>query len=276
VRSIIVAPSTPTETFVEPSCHGPTSSGGDKLLPGKERTLGDRSSPSRTPGKTRVMLVDDHSLVRDGLAELISGQEDLEVCAQASDASTALRLIREHRPDLVIVDLMLRDGSGSELIKQIVELDSSIKTLVCSMHDEALYAERVLAAGAMGYVSKQEPSRLVLEAIRRVLSGRIYTSEEVTERVLRRASGKSGREGESLIDVLSDRELEVFGLLGQGLGTRKIAERLKLSTKTIDTHRENIKNKLGLRNSHELLRLAVAWTLDPGSVARGKGPNPAS
>jgi DNA-binding NarL/FixJ family response regulator len=216
-----------------------------------------------------VLLVDDHSLVRAGLAELINGQGDMEVCGQASDAATGLRMIREHKPELVIVDLMLRDGSGVELIKQVTALDSSVKMLVCSMHDEMLYAERVLAAGAMGYVSKQEPSRVVLEAMRRVLSGRIYTSEEIADRVLRRSSGRIKKQDESPVDVLSDRELEVLGLLGQGLNTREIAERLQLSTKTIDTYREHIKMKLSLKNASELLRFAVAWTLDPRAATRG-------
>jgi DNA-binding NarL/FixJ family response regulator len=215
--------------------------------------------------KVRILLVDDHSLVRAGLVKLVSSQADLEVCGEAADATTALRLIRRHKPDLVLVDLMLREGSGIELIKQVAALDSSLPMLVCSMHDEALYAERVLAAGAMGYVSKQEPSRVVLEAIRRVLSGRIYTSEEIADRVLRRSSGKL-KQGQGLpTDTLSDRELEVLGLLGQGLNTREIAEKLNLSTKTIDTYREHIKTKLGLKNANELLRFAVAWTLDPNS-----------
>jgi DNA-binding NarL/FixJ family response regulator len=226
--------------------------------------LNAQRGPDQEHGDTtRVLLVDDHSLVRAGLVKLINGQADLEVCGEASDATTALRLIRRHEPDLVVVDLMLREGSGIELIKQVAALDSSLKMLVCSMHDEALYAERVLAAGAMGYVSKQEPSRVVLEAIRRVLLGRIYTSEEIADRVLRRSSGKI-KEGEgSPTDTLSDRELEVLGLLGKGLNTREIAEQLNLSTKTIDTYREHIKTKLGLKNANELLRFAVAWTLDP-------------
>lgn len=214
-------------------------------------------------GKQRVLIVDDHSLVRAGLVELVKSQPDLEVCGEASDAGPALRKTRDEKPDLIIVDLMLRNGSGLELIKQILAEDSSIKILVCSMHDEALFAERVLAAGAMGYVSKQEPSRVVLEAVRRVLSGRIYTSEDVADRVLRKASGKV-KEGEaSPVEVLSDREMEVLSLLGEGLSTREIADKLNLSTKTIDTHREHIKTKLGLNNANELLRFAVAWSLDP-------------
>lgn len=213
----------------------------------------------------RILLVDDHSLVREGLVKLINAQADLEVCGEAADAGTALRLVRKHKPDLMIVDLMLRDGSGAELVKQVAALDSSVKMLVCSMHDEALFSERVLASGAMGYVSKQEPSRVVLEAIRRVLSGRIYTSEEVAERVLLRASGKAGKGDGSSVDALSDRELEVLGLLGHGLDTKAIAERLQLSTKTIDTYREHIKTKLSLKNANELLRFAFAWSLDPSS-----------
>jgi DNA-binding NarL/FixJ family response regulator len=228
----------------------------------------------RRGGKSRVLLVDDHSLVRAGLAKLVASQEDLEVCGEASDAAAALRLIRRHEPDLVIVDLTLREGSGLELIKQAAALDSSIKMLVLSMHDELLYAERALAAGAMGYVSKQEPSRVVMEAIRRVLEGRVYTSEEIAERVLRRSTGKAKSEGGLPTDVLSDRELEVLGLLGDGLNTREIAERLNLSTKTIDTYRENIKSKLGLNNANELLRFAVAWSLDPeGSASADEAPD---
>jgi DNA-binding NarL/FixJ family response regulator len=188
------------------------------------------------------------------------------VCGEAADAGTALRLFREEQPDLMIVDLSLRDGSGLDLIKQITNQESSTKILVCSMHDEALFAERVLAAGAMGYVSKQEPSKVVLEALRRVLSGRIYTSEDVADRVLRRASGKVPDKNTAPIDVLSDRELEVLSLLGDGLSTREIAERLNLSTKTIDTHREHIKTKLSLRNTNELVRFAVAWSLDPAAA----------
>jgi DNA-binding NarL/FixJ family response regulator len=212
------------------------------------------------------MLVDDHALVRAGLVELINSQADLEVCAEASDGSTALRLIQKHQPDLVIVDLMLRDGSGIELIKQVLAGDKSVRMLVCSMQDESLFAERALAAGAMGYVSKQEPSRVVLEAIRRVLSGKIYTSEEVADRVLRRSSRKVRTPTGSPIDALSDREVEVLALLGQGLSTREMAKRLNLSTKTIDTYREHIKMKLDLKNANELLRFAVAWTLDPAST----------
>jgi len=222
--------------------------------------------PASSSNKKTVLLVDDHALVRKGLAELIDAEGDLRVCGQAADASTALTLTRRLRPSLVIIDLMLREGTGLELIKQIAALDSEIKMIVCSMHDEALYAERVLAAGAMGYVSKQEPSRVVLEAIRTVLSGRIYASEDVADRLLRKVSGRTREHEGSPVDSLSDRELEVLTLLGQGLNTRAIADQLKLSTKTIDTYREHIKTKLGLKNANELLRFAVTWTLDPAAA----------
>ena len=217
----------------------------------------------KTGDKARVVVVDDHALVRAGLVELVRGQGDLEVCGEASDVSTALRLARECKPDLMIVDLTLRDGSGLDLVKRVIAQDSSIRILVCSMHDEMLFAERALAAGALGYVSKQEPSKIVLEALRRVLAGRIYTSQEIADRVLRRASGKSPETSGTPVDLLSDRELEVLGLLGEGLSTREIADRLNLSTKTIDTHREHIKTKLSLKNTNELVRFAVAWTLGP-------------
>jgi DNA-binding NarL/FixJ family response regulator len=237
-----------------------------------------RSTVERTPGtppesRARIVVVDDHSLVRAGLVELVRNQADMEVCGEAADTASALSLIRREKPDLVVVDLMLQDGTGMDLIKQAVAEGLPSKFLVCSMYDETLYAERVLAVGAMGYVSKQEPSRVVLEAMRKVLSGWIYTSEEIADRVLRRSSGKITEPGDSPVDILSDRELEVLGLLGQGLNTREIAGRLELSTKTIDTYREHIKMKLGLKNANELLRFAVAWTLDP-SNARGRTDDP--
>jgi DNA-binding NarL/FixJ family response regulator len=152
-----------------------------------------------------------------------------------------------------------------ELVKQLHVEDPSIRTLVCSMHDEALYAERALRSGAMGYVSKQEPSGNVIRAIRKVLDGGVYASERLVERVLRRVSRGAGTPEESPLDALSDRELEVLSLLGKGLSTREIADSLNLSTKTIDTYREHLKSKLNLEDFHELLRFAVAWTLDPST-----------
>jgi DNA-binding NarL/FixJ family response regulator len=211
----------------------------------------------------RVLIVDDHALVRSGLSELIGHEAGLEVCGEASDAATALTKVKETQPDIVIVDIMLKEGSGVELIKQIRALDPSIRMLVTSMHDERLYAERVLNAGAMGYVSKQEPAEKVIQAIRQVLAGRVYVSEQMADRVLRRVSHGAEDPKQSPLDALSDRELEVLNLIGQGLSTRQIAEQLHLSVKTIDTYREHIKSKLNLKTANELVRYAVAWTLDP-------------
>jgi DNA-binding NarL/FixJ family response regulator len=215
------------------------------------------------PSKTRILLVDDHALVRSGIAELISREPELEVCGEAKDASLALRLAREKEPHLAIIDLSLREGSGMELLKQLHVEKPSIKLLVCSMHDEDLYAERALRSGAMGYVSKQAPSADMIKAIRTVLDGRVYASERLVEHVLSRVSSGAHSPEDSPLKALSDRELEVLSLLGKGLSTREIAEHLNLSTKTIDTYREHLKSKLDLQDVHELLRFAVAWTLDP-------------
>lgn len=220
-------------------------------------------SPSRNV--KRVLIVDDHSLVRSGLAELIGREPDLEVCGEASDAPTAIRLVQETKPHVAIVDIMLKEGSGVELIKQIKALDSTIRMVVSSMHDENLYAERVLRAGAMGYVNKQEPAERILEAIRQVLAGRVHVSEQMADRVLRRVTRGSEEEAGTQVDALSDRELEVLQLIGQGKATREIAEQLHLSIKTIDTYREHIKTKLGLESANELVRFAVAWTLEAGN-----------
>lgn len=225
---------------------------------------------SHMVNKQKILIVDDHSLVRSGLSDLLNSQADLEVCGEAEDAATAVGLVREKHPDLAIIDIMLKGGSGVELIKQIKALDPSVRMLVSSMHDETLYAERVLSAGAMGYVNKQEPASRVLDAIRQILAGRVYVSEKIADRVLRRVSHGAGEPGRTPLDTLSDRELEVFTLIGQGLATRQIAERLNLSIKTIDTYREHIKTKLDLESANELVRSAVAWTLD---TERG-GPTP--
>lgn len=220
---------------------------------------------NETTGKKKILIVDDHSLVRSGLSELLSGEADLDVCGEASDAASAVGLVRETHPDLAVIDIMLKGGSGVELIKQIKALDPSVRMLVSSMHDETLYAERVLSAGAMGYVNKQEPASRVLDAIRQILAGRIFVSERIADRVLRRVGQAAGEPTRTPLDALSDRELEVFTLIGQGLATRQIAERLNLSIKTIDTYREHIKTKLNLDSANELVRSAVAWTLDAES-----------
>lgn len=202
------------------------------------------------------MIVDDHPLLRAGLAALIGIEPDLKVCCEAATADTALAMARDTRPDLVIVDISLAEGSGLELVRRLAAMTPAPRMLVCSMHDEALFAQRALNAGAMGYINKQEATTRVIEAIRRVLSDKIYLSERMTERMRQTDTADPPS-----VDILSDRELEVFGLIGQGCQSSKIAEQLHLSVKTVETHRENIKKKLNLKSGSELTRYAVEWAL---------------
>ena len=213
-------------------------------------------------GKTRILIVDDHPIVRQGLSLLIANEPDLEVCGEAADSGEAVRQLTATRPDLIVVDISLHSGNGIELIKQIRSRDPNVKMLVSSMHDESLFAERALRAGAMGYINKAEATDKVVEAIRQVVRGKIYLSPRMTERMLCRAIGTEESLETSPIDNLSDRELEVFELIGQGLTTRQIANKLHLSPKTVETYRENIKSKLNLSNATELTRHAVQWTLE--------------
>lgn len=186
----------------------------------------------------------------------------MSVCGLAESASEALAVAARELPDLVIVDLSLPDRNGLELIKQLQANSSPPKVLVNSMHSEKLFAHRALKAGANGYISKEEDTETLLVAIRKVLDGDIYLSEEMTQHLLQVTAGTDPAEGSSGIDALSDREVEVLSLLGRALTTRQVADRLSLSVKTIDTHRENIKAKLGLANNNELIRRAVEWWLD--------------
>lgn len=209
--------------------------------------------------RTKVLIVDDHPIVRQGLSQIISAESDLQVIGEAGDAGTALDVIEQMKPDLAIVDISLKDVGGIELIKQIRARNDQMKILVSSMHDEKLYAERCLHAGAMGYVSKEEATAKIVDAIRQVMSGKVYLSPEMSEHFLSRMVQVGPDAERPSIESLSDRELEVFELIGRGMTTRKIAEALNLSMKTIETYRENIKIKLGLRNSTELIRRAVQW-----------------
>jgi DNA-binding NarL/FixJ family response regulator len=211
--------------------------------------------------RARILIVDDHPIVRRGLRQLIGSEPDLEVCGEAADAPDAMQKVVETHPDLVIVDISLQSGNGIELIKQIKAYDARIKMLVSSMHEESLYAERSLRAGAMGYVNKEAAPESLIEAIRQVLKGGVYLSGGMTDRLLRRVVTGEDVQRYS-VENLSDRELEVFELIGAGLATRQIAEKLHLSIKTIETHRENIKAKLALANSSELARRAVQWVLE--------------
>jgi DNA-binding NarL/FixJ family response regulator len=210
----------------------------------------------------RILIVDDHPLVRTGFAQLISDEPDLEVCGEAADEAEALQLVAATAPDLVIIDLSLAGGSGMNLIERIKAHHSDVSMLVASMHDESLFAERVLAAGALGYLNKQEAPSNIIRAIRRVLDGKVYLSDELTERLLDGLTGAAKTPGQSPMPRLSTRELEVFELIGRGMTTGKIADHLKLSIKTIETHRENIKKKLQLASGQELTRRAMHWLLE--------------
>jgi DNA-binding NarL/FixJ family response regulator len=219
------------------------------------------ASMPRTNARTRILIVDDHPIVRRGLAELIEHEEDLEVCAEAADAAEAMHRVAATHPHVVVVDISLPGDNGIELIKKIRAYDDGIRMLVSSMHDESLYAERVLRAGAKGYINKSEATENIIDAIRLILSGRVYLSQRMTDRVLQQVGGGEDPE-HSPVDELSDRELEVFELIGRGLATRQIAEQLHLSTKTIDTYRTNIKTKLNLSTGTEMTQRAVQWVLE--------------
>jgi DNA-binding NarL/FixJ family response regulator len=209
--------------------------------------------------KKRLMIVDDHPIVRQGITRLINYEEELFVCGEAGNAKEALELVEKEKPDLVIVDISLKGRSGLELIKDLRMRYQELPVLVVSMHDESLYAERVLRAGAKGYIMKQEPPEKVLDAIRQVLSGKIFVSEKMREKMLQRYVLGSSQKNISAVDRLSDRELEVFRLIGKGMGTRLIAKELDLSIKTVETYREHIKEKLNLENSSKLLQYAIDW-----------------
>lgn len=210
--------------------------------------------------RASIAIVDDHPLVREGLAARISAQPDLQVCCEARDPAEALALIRNGQPDLVILDLAFRSGSGLELIKMLTTDGAKTRILVVSAYDEELFAERALRAGAHGYLNKQELQGSVLEAIRTVLRGEVYVSAAIAQRLASQAIS-SGRAPRGL-EGLTDREMQVFELIGRGAGTRSIAEALNLSVHTIESHRENIRMKLNLRNGAELMRQAVMWTLE--------------
>lgn len=213
-------------------------------------------------GKTKILVVDDHPLVRERVAELINQEPDLVVCGEAEDARQALKAVAEHKPALAIIDITLKDTYGIELIKQLKDLYPDLPTLVLSMHDESLYGERALRAGARGYLTKQEATKKVVDAIRRVLRGDIYVSDKLAGSLVRKvAGGNQQAAGGSPVDVLTDRELEVFQLLGQGLTVKEVAERLFVSAKTVEAHREHIKQKLNFKTSNELLRFAIQYTL---------------
>jgi DNA-binding NarL/FixJ family response regulator len=222
-------------------------------------------SKKRAAKRARVLIVDDHPAVREALAQRIGRQPDLEVCGEAADTGEALRLVAETRPDVAVVDISLQTGNGIDLIKRIKDRDDHVRILVWSMHSEALYAERALRSGALGYVTKDQATHTIVEAVRRVLAGKVWVSEATAERLLQRTVGGGRKEvTRSPLDALADRELEVFRLIGQGVKTAAIAERLHLSVKTVETYRDRIRQKLDLEDGTRLAHYATQWVLENG------------
>ena len=221
-------------------------------MSGKKKTL--------PAARKRILILDDHPMMREGLAQIIGNEADLSVCGEAENANEAIEKINALKPDLVLADITLPGKNGLELIKDVQTLTPGLAVLVISMHDESLYAERVLRAGGRGYIMKQEGGKKLMLAIRQVLNGQIYVSEKMSAKILEIFSGRRrGDAGGSPVAKLTDREFEVFQLIGQGKGTKEIAAQLHLSAKTVEVHRLNIKQKLNLQTAAELIRHAVRW-----------------
>ena len=212
--------------------------------------------------KSRVFIVDDHPFMRRGLAATITDQADMEVCGEAAGKFEALQRLAEAKPHLVLIDISLEDGNGIDLIKEIKSRWPDMKMLVSSMHEESLFAERAIRAGALGFINKSEPVERFVEALQCVISGRISLSQRMTDRILNQAIATNEVVPKSPYERLSDREIEVFQMIGNGLGTKQIAVKLELSRKTVETYREHIKAKLNLANGTELTRHAIQWVLE--------------
>jgi DNA-binding NarL/FixJ family response regulator len=219
-----------------------------------------KKRPSTQPPRKKILLVDDHPMMRSGLAQMINQQADLVTCGEAGNAREAIQRIASTQPDLALVDISLEGGkSGLELIKDIHSLQSQLPTLIMSMHDESLYAERALRAGARGYVMKKAGGEVVLQAIRHVLAGKTYVSEPMSTQILNSFAGARSAKHRSPIATLTDREFEVFKLIGEGCTTREVGARLHISPKTVDVYRQHLKEKLALPNATSLIQHAVRW-----------------
>jgi DNA-binding NarL/FixJ family response regulator len=226
----------------------------------------NHSLANHTVQKKRIVVVDDHPIVRQGLALMIDREEDLMVCGEAEEAMGAIHVMASAHPDVLILDISLNGPDGLDLLKHLRTTHPSLPVLILSMHDELIYAERALRAGANGYIMKQEATEKVLVAVRRILGGEIYVSDRIANRMLRHYITGSGSLRNSSIADLSDRELEVFRLIGEGHGTRQIAEELHLSVKTVESYQAHIKEKLSLRSSRELMQHAIQWTMNEKSA----------
>jgi len=219
------------------------------------------TEPESRKTRKKIVVVDDHPIVRRGFAFLINQETDMEVSGEAEDTGKALEIIDRIKPDLAIIDITLKDSNGMDLIKELKKTRPSLPILVVSIHDELLFAERALRAGARGYIMKQEADEKMIEAIHRVLEGGIYLSRAMSERVLAILAEGRPRDPAALMDSLSDRELAAFQLIGQGYETRQIAEMLQVAVKTVDTYRTRIKRKLNLGNASQLVQYAVEWMI---------------
>jgi DNA-binding NarL/FixJ family response regulator len=216
--------------------------------------------------KRTVFIVDDHPLLRQGLALLINRENDLAVCGEAQEAQTAMHAIAQYQPDILIVDISLNGPDGLDLLKNIRNSYPGLPVLILSMHDEATYAERALRARANGYIMKQEATEKVLIAVRRILDGEVYLSDRIANKLLRQYIGGASTALQSRLNALSDRELEVFRSIGEGRSTRQIADELHLSVKTVETYQAHLKEKLALRSGRELIQHAIQWKLNEGAA----------
>jgi DNA-binding NarL/FixJ family response regulator len=221
-----------------------------------------KNANSGNQKKTKILVVDDHPIVRQGLAQVLNQETDMMIDCEAGDVTEAMDCYRKNKPDFAIIDISLKGGNGLELAKSLLALDPKLPILIMSMHDESLYVQRVLKAGARGYLMKQEATERVVSAVRKILSGDVYVSERMNEALLNQlASGSSGKLSakNASVENLSDRELEILQLVGQGRGTRQIAEDIHVSVKTVESHYAKIKEKLNLKNANELIQYAVKW-----------------
>jgi DNA-binding NarL/FixJ family response regulator len=217
------------------------------------------SKKSPAKAKKKILIVDDHPMMRDGLRQLIDNEPDLTVCGEAGDAYEGMEKLDREKPDLVLADITLPGKNGLEFLKDIQAQHSGTSVLIISMHDEMLYAERVLRAGGRGYIMKQEGGKKIMHAIRQVLNGQIYVSEKMSAKILEIFSGNRADSGDSALGKLTDREFEVFQHIARGLSTKEIAQEMHVSTKTVEVHRMNIKAKLNLKTAADLIRYSVRW-----------------
>lgn len=235
-------------------------------MPKQPKSKSVEKPKSVEPRKMRILIVEDHPIFRQGLVQMITREADLMVCGETEDGRMALEQIKTTKPDLAIVDISLKGSNGIELLKDIRVHYPELQVLILSMHDEALYAERVLRAGAKGYIMKQEAPEKIMDAIRKLQKGDFFVSESVTKHMFNAYTGKAHSAGVSPLERLSDRELEVFHLLGEGQGTSEIARKLRLSVKTVESYRQHIKEKLNLKNAMALVRAAVSYqAIDQGN-----------